>query len=175
MKRLICLILIISLCLCLPACRTQQTETFQDPVAFYFLRAQTDTVDHGTPFSVIVPVTREGQGMRSNLSALLNRYFSDPATETTRSPFPAGTYVISVSNDTDTLEITLTDAFATLTGLDLTLACACLTRTVLDLTGTGAVRICAETKLLDGHPSITMDRSNLLLIDIATQPTENER
>ena len=69
--------------------------------------------------------------------------------------------------------VILNDATARLTGLDLTIACACLTATVCDMTGVQMVTIKAETQLLDGNKSITMQRDHLLLLDSNTSDISN--
>ena len=173
MKRFVSIILAALLLISLCGCGTNTQDKFNDPVNFYFLRDKTETVKHSDETSVLVPLIREGDGIRSNLLLLLNRYLSDPGAEGFRSPFPRGTSVISVRNDENLVEITLTDSIAEYSGLDLTLACACLSYTIMELTGTQGVRICAENKTLDGHSSITMDQAHLVMIDLAANPSES--
>lgn len=174
MKRIIALLLILILGFGLSACG-QQEEKIQYPVSFYLLQIPQNPMNHGSDDSVITPVVREAFGIRNDLTALLNCYLEDPGTEETYSPFPIGTSVVAVHFDQDTVELTLTDEFAQLSGFDLTLACACMTQTVLDLTGAETVRIRAETEQLDGRPAITMRRENLVLTDNATQSIDNDR
>lgn len=171
MKRLICILLCLFLIVMSSACAQQQSE-FTDPVAFYYLRVQDpDSIHHGSIDSIIAPDIREGHDLRGNTELLLQRYLSGPVSDTCRSPFPVGTYLVQYEMDGTTLSVTLSDHVARLTGMDLTLACACMTRTLLDLTDANAVRIQAETLYLDGKASITMNQSILVLLDepIATE------
>ena len=161
-KRLICLILLLGICVSLPACRQQQ-EKFQVPVNFYYLRQE---ATFGSADSLIAPVTAEGINYSNDPVGLLTEYLRGPGDSRCLSPFPAGTYIVSMELVNNIVRLTLCEDFATLTGMDLTAACACLTLTVLDLTGANSVRIYAEGATLNGSDYIRMDRSCINLIDL---------
>ena len=165
MKRSMSLLMIVVLLLCLCACGQKQ-EKFIDPINLYFLQTQpADQIYHGNANSVITPVQVEGNKIRRAPSLVLQTYFATPDTEIYHSPFPANTKLIGWAANGDTLIITLSDEVSLLTGIDLSLACASLTMTCLELWEYEAVQIKAETLLLDGKSSITMNTDDLLLMD----------
>ena len=138
------------------------------PVTFYYPAAQT-TYDGRTP--ILHQQIREGAGYTEDMAKLLNLYFSGPADETLRSPFPAHVTVTRFSTTSNTVSLELSSEFAQLGGIDLTLACACIANTVFDLTQLDRVQIFAADSLLDGQASITIDRNDLCFVDIPV-PTE---
>ena len=162
MKRLIPLLLIFALLLSLSACQTKQ-EKFQVPVNFYFPRQE---ATFGSADSLIAPVTAEGMGYSGDPVGLLTVYLQGPKDNRYRSPFPTGTKIESMELVNGIVRLTMNEAFADLTGLDLTIACACLTLTVLDLTQANSVRISVAGTTLNGESYIRMDRSTLTLLDI---------
>lgn len=66
------------------------------------------------------------------LKQLLDLYFSGPATENLKAPFPAGTRLIAISETEDGIKLTLSGEFFTLQGVDLSIASCCLVMTVND-------------------------------------------
>lgn len=171
MKRLFAIILLFLMLPCLCAC-AQEKILF--PVTFHYLRAPLPNgeISHGAPDSVIVPEIREGDGHQEDFTFLLDIYLLGPLESTCRSPFPVGTRLEEFTLENGAASIVLSDDFGELTGIDLTLACGCLTMTVMDLTGAETVTILTEDTLLDGKESITMDRSNIILIDEANPETD---
>ena len=161
-KRIICLALLFSLCLSLPACH-QQEEKIQVPVNFYYPRTDTN---FGTADSLISPITAEGRNFTDDPIGLLNFYLQGQTGDNRRSPFPADTQILSMEQINGIVRITLSSHFATLTGLELTIACACLTLTVLDLTGGNSLRISVPGTTLNGAEYIRMDRNCLNLLDV---------
>lgn len=161
-KRFICLVLLFSLCLSLPACHQQQ-EKIQVPVTFYYPRTESN---FGTADSLISPVTAEGINHIDDPIGLLNLYLQGPSNDNCRSPFPTNTQVVSMEQVNGIIRITLSPNFATLTGLELTIACACLTLTVLDLTGGNSLRISVPGATLNGAEYIRMDRNCVNLLDV---------
>lgn len=162
MKRLICLILLVLLLL--PGCNIQEEEFIQ-PVKFYFLKSN---VTYFSAEGVIAPETREAEGHWEDYRYLLNLYLDGPITSDLKRVFPKNVELVQLELLEDSATLTLNDAAARLTGLDLTIACACLTATVCDMVGVQAVTIRAETQLLDGNKSITMNRNHILLLDSST-------
>lgn len=158
MNRLICLMLL--LVLLLPGCRQQ--EEYTEPVRFYFVRNQ---VTYFTSDGVITSEMREAQGHRNDFEYLLKIYLAGPENPELKRVFPKNIALVKLELNDGKALVVLSDAAARLTGLDLTIACACLTATVCELTGVISVTIRAETQLLDGQKSITMDRNHLLLLD----------
>lgn len=171
MKRLRAVILLFLMLPCLLACA--QEEEILYPVSFHYLRAPQPNgeVYHGAADSVIAPEVREGDGYQNDPVYLLELYLLGPLNRDYRSPYPVGTFLEAFSMENGVVQITLSDDFGELSGIDLTLACGCLTLTVLDLTGAESVTIRAEDTLLDGKESITMDRGTMILTDDTTAET----
>jgi hypothetical protein len=167
MKRLICLILLAVLFL--PGCDTQEEE-FVEPVNFYFVKAN---VAYFSSDGVITKEVREAQGHRQDYVYLLEMYLRGPESGEVRRVFPKNVELVQLELSENSALVILNDATARLTGLDLTIACACLTATVCDMTGVQMVTIKAETQLLDGNKSITMQRDHLLLLDSNTSDISN--
>lgn len=161
MKRIVCLILVISWALCLLAC-TQQEDAIQDPVRFYYPRSK---ITYGNADSVIAWEEQEAAGHRDDYMYLLRQYLKGPVSDSLSRTFPRSVMLKDLQITGGTAHVVLNDYAALVTGLDLTMACACLTATITELTGVQRVTIRAEHTLLDGNPSITMDRDHLLLLD----------
>jgi spore germination protein GerM len=171
MKRITLILIIASILLC-TGCSAQKEE-FQSPVNFYYPRIE---CTFGKADSVLGAEIREAGDHKDDLNYLLQQYLTGPKTEALYSPFPAGTKLVRLEQNEETLNIILDSTFAELSGLKLTLACAGLTRTCLELAPVDTVQISADGPTLDGKRSIIMDRHALELIDRAvdnsTYPTE---
>lgn len=156
MNRLMCLLCVLLAMLNMVGCN--RTDPVEEPVMFYYPRAEFGV---GETDSVISPEIREGSGL--TVEMLLENYLEGPLEAELINPFPEGTKLISISLDSDTLHITLSDSVASLTGVDLTLACASLAKTCLAMTDAASVEILAETELLNGSASIVMDGTAVLV------------
>lgn len=161
-KRMICMVLLFSLCLSLPACRQQQ-DKIQIPVNFYYPRTD---ASFGMGDSFVSPITAESRNYTGDPIGLLNFYLQGQTGDHHRSPFPAGTHILSMEQVDGTIHIMLSPHFAALSGLELTIACACLTLTVLDLTGGYSLRISVLGAVLNGAEYIQMNRSCVHLLDV---------
>ena len=167
---MICVIIIFSLC----ACSAQELE-FKDPIdLFYLLIQPADHIHHGSADSIIAPEQREGYKIRNMIPTVLETYLKGPVTESYQTPFPHGTSLINVAEESGNITITLSDEIADITGIELILACACLSRTCMELWDFDTVNILAETRSLDGKPMITFDKTNFLLTDDTVSYLETE-
>lgn len=150
----------------------------KEPVSFYYTRPRDEYESDrnneviGKEDAVIVSEQREAEGHRDDLNYLLSQYLRGPQDINLMSPFPDRAALTNVVLRDDTLFVTLTEEFASLSGIDLTVACACLTRTCLSITEASQVTIAVENSLLDGAKSITMSESTLLLLDSAVAQPE---
>ena len=159
MKKWICLFLILSLAFALFGC-TQPTDGFENPISFYYRRQDVSFSDAN---GVISPDIREAGNM--DYVSLLALYFRGPANSQLQRTFPQGTSLKTIQIEGNHVFITLSDAFSTLTELDLSIACACLTRTVCEMTGTQQLTVRTESSLLDGNKTIQMSLENVILLD----------
>lgn len=157
MKRYASLLLLLAFLL--TGCAPAQPR---DPANFYYCRIE-PTYDGAD--GLICPEQREVLGIRDDLDALLEAYFSGPASDGLELPFPRETAVVGWEMVRNSLHIELSEAFAQLTGIDLTIACACISKTFLELTDATTVRIRAGGVLMNGSQEIIMSENNLKLID----------
>lgn len=167
MKKVIAIFLVLIIGLSLISCREKAPE-FQQPLNCYYL---SKSIQYNTPNAVISCEQIDGaQLMNQSLGQFLRQYLKGPDSEELISPFPAGTFLVHLTIDDQTVRIRLSSAFATLSGHNLTLACACLTLTVLDYTGLTYVSISVNDTALDDQIIITLDRNSIILLDPATNP-----
>ncbi len=172
MKRMIAIALLFLALPCLCACSQEKDLVY--PISYHYLRAPLPNgqIEHGSADSLIGTEIREGDGYQQNPSLLLDVYLHGPLDRNFRTPFPVGTALRQLTVQDAKATVVLSQQFANLTGVDLSLACGCLTLTVMDLTGAESVTIISHGALLDGKESITMDRTNLILVDNTTPDAE---
>ena len=172
MKRLIAIALLLLMLPGLWACAQEKELVY--PIAYHYLRAPLPNgqIAHGSADSLIGTELREGDGYQQDPSWLLDLYLHGPLDRSYRTPFPVGTSLRQLIVEDSGATVVLSRQFAKLTGADLSLACGCLTLTVMDLTGAESVTILVEGALLDGKESITMDKTNLILVDNAIPDME---
>ena len=154
MKRILSCILITILLL--SGCGTS-AERIREPVTFYYMRENPETLRHGE--NLFVGEVREAAGHRQDLSYLMALYLIGPSTEGLRMPIPKGTRISEITIEEETVLLTLPDTEKTMTDIEYALACTCLSQTCLELTDAKSVTITS------GERSITMDRSTLVLTD----------
>ncbi len=152
MKRLLCLLLILSQLFPLLGCG----KGHQDQATFYYERAE---YQYGSADAVLVPEARDITGHVGELRFLLSLYLTGPLDEKLTSPFPRGTRLEDLVLEDGSLRIYLSDIGSRVSQAQFSLACACLTLTCLELTSADQVTIHS------GSRSITMDRDSLVLDD----------
>ena len=158
MKRFLCVLLVLVLLLPVAACTDNNIE---HPISFYYLRRANS---FGAPDSVIAPEIVEGAQF-SHIAPMLRSYLMGPRDLTLGSPFPKGTYLLDVDIGTDAISITLSDSFASLTGIELILACCALAKTVAEFSGFDTIEIQTASELLDGDTSLIIHASDMILYD----------
>ncbi len=159
MKRMLCVVLLAALCLC--GCGGQGVP-LQEPVRFCYLRRDTD---FGKTGSLAAWEERESAQHEEDYFYLVEQYLQGPENEKLVRAFPPNVKLKKLQVIGATAKIVLNDFVSLLKGLELTLACACLTATVTEITGAQTVIISAETALLDGNPSVSMTRDQILWLD----------
>lgn len=157
MKRIICLIICLSLLLC--GCTTAE---FTDPGTFYYYRTETG---YNNEDGVLAPELRELTGIRNDLGAMMELYCGGPLEPGLQNPLPSDTELLSFRMDGNALTLCFNSAPAQLSGIELTVAAGCLARTFLPLTGAETLIITADGALLDGEPSLTLTMEDLSLRD----------
>ena len=148
MKRVLTLML--ALCLIFSGCGAQKTNGQGNQVLFYYEQRGASEL---TADSMIASESRNTYA--GALGPVLELYFRGPKQDSLISPFPDGTEVISVSQENGTTELTLSNAFFSLQGVNLAVACACLTQTVCAYTGERTMTLSDELGRI--HMELTPD------------------
>ena len=161
MKRIICLVTGILVCIIISACNTTD-QHIQTPVTYYY---QTATVDYKNPNGIITSEIQESAGYEEDFIYLTKQYLKGPTSSECISPFPDGTQLERLTILDDSVIVVLNTQFSELTGHKLTIACSCLSKTLSEMTGLDTVTISAKDTLLDGMPSITMTKNDFILTD----------
>ncbi len=164
MKHLVCLLFAVVFLFGICACSQAAPE---NPVNYYYPLLK-DTCAAGD--RVFAAEVRE-RTIMSDVSVLIAKYLLGPIDTTLMSPFPAGTRLVNLHTEGTVLTITLSDRFATLSGLELTLACSALSMTCMELTGATTVQIRAQKLPLNGAEQITIHAEDLLLTDTSNMAT----
>ena len=171
MKRFISLIL--AAMLLMSGC-SSALSNINDPVEFYYLRAHDKTDRQKDYFAegAFASEPREASGRRHDLYYLISMYLQGPLDANLRSPFPAGSAVIKVQQEGNTLSVYLNAAFAKLENMDMTLACGCLSQTCMALSDAEYIHI--EVWGIDGKVlyETTVSDGSLLLSESLPHPTE---
>jgi hypothetical protein len=164
MKRLICLLLALTLTLCFFGCAKEE-EKPEAPVKFYYPRAETV---YGVDDGVIAWEWRESAGHEEDYFYLVEQYLKGPQDQAFTWKFSTKVRLKKLEVIGTTAYVVLNDFASLLTGVDLMIACACLTATVAEIMDVKRVTIQAENKLLDGNATISMIRNQILLWDECT-------
>lgn len=153
MKRLLAILLILSLFFSCTAC----VKDKEDEILFYYLRTP-DTIAYGEPDALVAPVAMDiSQDLP--LEDALQLYLNGPMDETLLNPIPKSTYLLSTIERKDMLVLVMSEEFSSLDGISLTLAGACLAATCRELTGQGRIQICSGENIYD------FDASNIVFLD----------
>ena len=157
MKRLICLLLTLSLLL--PGCSQPELRL---PGTFYYPRSETAYEDSS---GVIAPEQRELAGISEDLEAIVEHYCAGPLEPGLENPLPPGTSLQSYSLLDHVLTLQFNDALAKLSGIELTVAAGCLAQTFLPLTDADVLILSADGALLGGSASLSLALEDLSLRD----------
>ena len=164
MKRLICLLLVLSLSFCFLGC-TKEEELPEVPVKFYYPKAE---MAYGTESGVIDWEWREAAEHKKDYFYLVQQYLKGPQSENLTMSFSPNVSLKKLQVIGTSARVVLSDLAALLKGLELTIACACLAATVMEITGVTSVTIQAENTLLDGKVNISKTREQIVLWDTST-------
>lgn len=161
MKRMLCMLLILSFLLC--GC-SFFGEHISEPVTFYYpcSRYQEDLC------CVIRTEEREATGHTGDLSYLLALYLMGPASDELTSPLHSGIKLLSVNQLENQISLELSDTDKILSDIEFSLAGACLTMTCLDIAAADSVTITS------GSRTVTMDRGSISLFDGSTITAQEE-
>lgn len=167
MKRYLSVFLLIISMLSLFACSRQ---TIDNPVTFYYMRKD---FTYSASDDVVAREVRDGAHL-TDIRYLLTAYLDGPEDQSLDSPYPSGTKFVNAAKSEHALIITLSNEFASLTGVKLTLACCCLAKTVMDFTGETTIQIQTESGTLDGEASIMVRPDTIVLYDTILPSIEEQ-
>ncbi len=172
MKRMLYLILTLTVILSLFGCHYREGGEILEPVEFFYPRKSTTFV-YGSSDGVIAPEVREASGHRNDLPYLITMYLRGPQNDNLRSPFPAGCTLEEIRSDHDTLYIRFSSEFSTLENTEMTLACASLAKTCLAITDYKYIHINSQSD--DKVFSIQLEAGNLLFADRSVFGTQSAK
>lgn len=171
MKRLLCVILLLTLVLSGCSLGLEQTK---EPVIFYYMRQHTGEDAYDAFFSegVIGQEIREASGHRSDLQYLLALYMQGPNDPDLQFPFPVGSKVMETRIEDGKLIIVMNAISSRFDELDVTVSCACIAKTCMELVDVEEVTVmsCAPGNQILFTRTFTPD--NLILADTHTLPAE---
>ena len=156
-KKLIAFVLVLPLLLC--GCVTQNNST---ELTFYYVSHKQPYYEkNGVIGTEVKPVSIDPL----NHKDIFELYLSGPKSKDLTLPFPKETKIVKFSIEQDVVNIVLDNSFATLSGVELSLACACISLTANSITGYTKVNISAQSALLDGIQSISIDTNSLIITE----------
>lgn len=164
MKRILCFILPL---LILTGCALQKNEV-QDPVSFYYLRAE---VSYDDASGIISSETAEATGRIGDLRYLLTLYLAGPSNDQLRSPYPKNVALIDISVTHPAMTLTLEGAFDAMEDLEISKACACLALTCFGMTDCQTVSIHLLDREENSTKTIEITRDSLILEDLIPETT----
>ena len=169
MKGLFAIALIVLLSIGLLACGN--TKSSGIAMEFFY---RTEKLGYGDEAGVISAEQRYVDDANA-IADILSVYFSGPENDTLRSPFPNDLTVKSITLNSTSIELVLSDQIAALSGIDLTIACACIQKTITEITGIDTVQISAENEMINNQDVIILKPSNFLLVDTeVSNPAHSE-
>lgn len=157
----LCLLAFLFLC----ACGKKDAE-LQVPVNFYYCNEE---ISYNSSFGVIRPEAREAEDFYEDASKLFSVYLDGPVSAELVSPLPAGTGLVSLEFKEDTAHLTLTQEFATLSGVKLSTACSCIVMTLSEYAGISQVHFYVKDGLIDNRESLVVNNSDIVLMDHVEQ------
>lgn len=163
MKKHFCLFLALLLTFSLLGCTPEQPEP-EEPVTFYYPKAEIAKKDYWQDNGVIATQQQEAKGYRVNLYYLLGAYLKGPTEPGLTSYFPKNTRIVEIQRSLGNITVILDYPEEELTGLNKTISYACLAITCLGLTDAEQISIQSEESRQAGEKPVTMDLSSLVFL-----------
>ena len=140
----------------------KQKEELQQPTNFYYI---TKEISYNTPDGVICAEEREAVNFSGDLTALMEEYLKGPNTPDMQTVIPLSAKLVSCTISDNTVNLTMSNPFAKLSGVKLSTACSAILMTIYDYSGVEELRICVEDGLLDEKKEIVLSIDDILLMD----------
>lgn len=152
MRKIVCLLALLSLMVSFCACSFSQSDT----VSFYYPRT---SFLYDEPDGVIASESRDASGHTTDMQYLLSLYLMGPLKPELVPAFPENTRLLSDSRNGSRMLIELSDTSESLTDADFSLACACLGLTCIKASGV------EEVVITSGSRTLTIREDMLLLYE----------
>lgn len=149
-----CAMIVLFVSACTPQSESEQT------LQLYYKAAEVTFSDEGLICGEEIHASAELPP-----SALAERYFAGPDSETLVSPFPKGTALHAYTLNGTRLHLTLSEEFAQLGNADLSLALSCIASTFTQLQGVEAVVVDVVGEALNEQAAAPITMEKLLLSD----------
>lgn len=170
MKKIMC-ILLFSVVILLAGC-SNAANTHSDKVYNFYYCAS--PLSFGREESVVVAEKRTLEGQIISPEYIINDYLKGPVSIDLASPFPEGLYAESVSLADNRIQISMSNIYSELNGMDLTLANICLSKTMQELANVDYVYISYLNNATGKRSTITIGPDSYLLFDESSETTEQE-
>ena len=168
MKKLIAFLLAGLLLLSMAGCAKDAGDS---EVPFYYRRVE---FDYGTPDGIISRELHKVAGQTNDLKYLLSLYLQGPSDQELVMPFPEGTILVELSQEAQTLTVTLSSVSTRLDDMDLTIACVCLAETCFAISDVQQVHVQSLVSSAGKSVDITIDRGSILLPGYEILPEDTE-
>lgn len=148
MKKAVSCFLLATLLLCLCSCSRGEfrNPVYQDPVSFYYPRAE---YLYGSDDGAITSEIREAAGHRNDPKYLLTLYLQGPRDQSLCSAFPESILLTDATIDGKTMTVILSADVALLSELELSIAYTCLAQTCVCIADVDTIII--ESRVKDGR------------------------
>lgn len=167
MKRILCLFLASVLLLCSLGCSKEQVPI---TLSFFYPRQNYGyDASEGRFYDQSAQEELREDIIYHSARQVIGIYLEGPLDPALINPFPDETALLMLNLEGNTLNLTLTDQFAQLTGIQLIMACSCLAKTAMTITKATQVCIRCETALLDGMKTVTIGEETVFFDDPITQ------
>lgn len=160
MRRVSILLLCIAFTLSLCSCKKKVTEV-QEPAEFFYCHESAYKTDEG----VIGSEIREAVRFNGNLELLMQAYLLGPLSDDLESPLPYAVKLVSFDQLGDSVYLTLSREFSTLSGIRLTTACSCIVMTLNAFADVKQVCFRVASGQLDNKDELIMTISDIVLMD----------
>lgn len=162
MKKILSLLLVLSLILTGCAGRAEGELEPESPCLYYYRTAETG---YRSETGVIQGERREIAGHEEDISWILEDLLKGPRGADLVSPFPKDLKVLDCQQTDKAIVLEFSGELSNLSGVELSVAAACIARTLFGVCSADTVSMTTQTGLLNGKQSLTLSREGLLLED----------
>ena len=168
MKKIISIILLLSLLFALPGCSKTNTD---DAVKFYYCSTE-DT--YGTEQGLFASEMRVLSCDKNDYPAIINAFLNGPKEKECYTPFPGGTVLEDYQFTNGYATIVLSPHMAQQTNANVIVCCACLCMTLFSFPSFQTIEIRIAEKFINGEEKLIFTRNSFQIHDASSLPvTDN--